>query len=102
MTQQEGGRRVLPPRFTKGYTHIPQLREKLPWLYGTHPIVRTQYLLARELKVSPGTLSTWLSGVTYKDGLSVAPQNPDCIPTRHYRAFMAILLVLSAERRRDP
>lgn len=90
MTQQEGGRRVLPPRFTKGYTHIPQLREKLPWLYGTHPIVKTQYLLARELKVSPGTLSTWLSGVTYKDGLSVAPQNPDCIPTRHYRAFMAI------------
>jgi hypothetical protein len=90
MAEQEGGRRVLPPRFTKGYTHVPQLREKLPWLYGTHPIVKTQYLLARELKVSPGTLSTWLSGVTYKDGLSVAPQNPDCIPTRHYRAFMAI------------
>ena len=86
----QGGRRTLQPKFTKGHSHIPQLREKLQWLYGHHPIVKTQYQLAKELGVSPGTLSTWLSGVSYKDGATVAPLNPDCIPTKHYRAFMEI------------
>jgi hypothetical protein len=90
MALERGSRKTLQPKFTKGYSHIPQLREKLRWLYGYHPIVKTQYQLAKELNVSPGTLSTWLTGVNYKDALSVAPQNPDCIPTKHYRAFIDI------------
>lgn len=90
MADERGGKKTLQPKFTKGYSHIPQLREKLRWLYGYHPIVKTQYQLAKELNVSAGTLSTWLTGVNYKDAVSVAPQNPDCIPTKHYRAFIDI------------
>ncbi len=90
MSGGQEDRRTLAPTFTKGYSHIPHLREKLRWLYGYHPIVKTQYQLAKELGVSPGTLSTWLTGVSYRDAVSVAPQNPDCIPTKHYRAFMEV------------
>jgi hypothetical protein len=90
MVEERGQKRNLAPKFTKGYSHIPQLREKLRWLYGYHPIVKTQYQLAKELNISPGTLSTWLTGVSYKDAVSVAPQNPDCIPTKHHRAFMDV------------
>lgn len=90
MAEGRGEKKQLTPKFTKGYSHIPHLREKLRWLYGHHPIVKTQYQLAKELNVSPGTLSTWLTGVSYRDAVSVAPQNPDCIPTRHYRAFMDV------------
>jgi hypothetical protein len=90
MADERGGKKTLQPKFTKGYSHIPQLREKLRWLYGYHPIVKTQYQLAKELNISAGTLSTWLTGINYKDAVSVAPQNPDCIPTKHYRAFIDI------------
>jgi hypothetical protein len=90
MVEERGGKKTLQPKFTKGYSHIPQLREKLRWLYGYHPIVKTQYQLAKELNISAGTLSTWLTGVSYKDAVTVAPQNPDCIPTKHYRAFIDI------------
>lgn len=90
MSDDRNAKKTLQPKFTKGYSHIPDLREKLRWLYGYHPIVKTQYQLAKELNISPGTLSTWLTGVNYKDAITVAPQNPDCIPTKHYRAFLDI------------
>jgi hypothetical protein len=42
MTKKESGsRRELEPVHTKGYMHLPHLREKLEWLYGYHPFVNT-------------------------------------------------------------
>src|SRR5690349_377009 len=91
MTKKEpGSRRELEPVHTKGYVHLPHLREKLEWLYGYHPFVNTQYQLANELKVSPATLSTWLNGTRYTDPRTVATVNPDSIPIKHYRSFLDI------------
>jgi hypothetical protein len=91
MTKKESGnRRELEPVHTKGYMHLPHLREKLEWLYGYHPFVNTQYQLASELKVSPATLSTWLNGTRYTDPRTVATVNPDSIPIKHYRSFLDI------------
>ena len=55
------GRRHLDPTHTTRYVHIPHLREKLEWLYGYHPLIKSQERLADELEVSPATLSTWHS-----------------------------------------
>lgn len=82
------GKKQIEPTFTKGYTHIPRLREKLNWLYGHHPFIKTQEKLAKELHVSPATLSTWLNGTRYTDTKTVATSNPDSIPTKHYRGFL--------------
>ena len=88
--REPGPRRELEPLHTKGYVHLPHLREKLEWLYGYHPFVNTQYQLASELKVSPATLSTWLNGTRYTDPTTVATVNPDSIPIKHYRSFLDI------------
>jgi hypothetical protein len=85
-----GGRRELEPTFTRGYVHIPDLRDKLPWLYSLHPRVNTQYKLARELRVAPAQLSTWLNGVRHTDPKSIATVNPDSIPIKHYQSFVDI------------
>jgi hypothetical protein len=80
----------LKPTFTRGWKHIPQLRDKLPWLYGHHPFVKTQYQLAAELRVSPATLATWLNGQKFTDPKTVARANPDSIPIKHYQSFLAV------------
>jgi DNA-binding response OmpR family regulator len=36
------GRRHLDPVHTTRYVHIPHLREKLEWLYGYHPLIKSQ------------------------------------------------------------
>jgi hypothetical protein len=82
--------RHLPPVYTDAYEHIPLLRKKLKWLYGRHPLVRSQKKLAGELRVAPSTLSGWLNGIRFEDPGSVAPLNPDCIPKKHYRTFVDI------------
>src|SRR5258708_4389370 len=56
---EELGKRELDPKYTRGYVHIPHLRDKLPWLYSLHPTVDAQYKLARTLRVAPAQLSTW-------------------------------------------
>ena len=82
------GKRTLEPIHTRGYKHIPHLRDKLPWLFGLHPFIKRNYELARELHVSPATLSTWLNGVRFSDARTIAPANPDSIPIEHFRSFV--------------
>ena len=84
------GKRKLDPRFTRGYVHIPHLRDKLPWLYSVHPTVDSQRKLARALRVAPAQLSTWLNGVRYSDARSIASVNPDSIPIKHFQSFIDI------------
>jgi hypothetical protein len=86
----KGGKRVLEPIHTPGYVHVPHLRKKLRWLYGYHPFINAQYKLAQAMHVAPATLSTWLNGTQYDDPHTVAPANPDSIPTRHFRSFVDI------------
>jgi hypothetical protein len=81
-------KRTLEPIHTRGYKHIPHLRDKLPWLFGLHPFIKRNYELARELHVSPATLSTWLNGVRFSDARTIAPANPDSIPIEHFRSFV--------------
>jgi hypothetical protein len=89
MNQKSGvDRRELEPINTRGYMHVPHLREKLGWLYGYHPFIKTQYMLADELHVAPATLSTWLNGTRYTDTKTIATTNPDSIPTKHFRSFV--------------
>src|SRR5262249_20073952 len=83
-------KRKLDPRFTRGYVHIPHLRDKLPWLYSVHPTVDSQRKLARALRVAPAQLSTWLNGVRYSDARSIAAVNPDSIPIKHFQSFIDI------------
>jgi transcriptional regulator with XRE-family HTH domain len=91
MNPSEGGkRRELEPTHTKGYVHVPLLREKLGWLYGWHPLVKTQYLLAREMGVSPATLSSWLNGRRYSDTRNVAVVDPDSIPKKYFQQFLDV------------
>lgn len=82
------GKRKLDPIHTRGYKHIPRLKDKLPWLFGSHPFIKRNYELARELHVSPATLSTWLNGVKFSDAKTIAPANPDSIPIEHFRSFV--------------
>jgi hypothetical protein len=87
---EERGLRELDPKFTRGYVHIPHLRDKLPWLYSLHPTVDTQYKLARALRVAPAQLSTWLNGVRYNDARTTGAVNPDSIPIKHFQSFVDI------------
>jgi hypothetical protein len=82
------GKRTLEPIHTRRYRHIPHLRDKLPWLFGLHPFIKRNYELARELHVSPGTLSTWLNGTKFSDARTIAPANPDSIPVEYFRSFV--------------
>jgi hypothetical protein len=89
-TNDTDGKRLLEPIQTPGYVHIPHLRKKLKWLYGHHPFVNAQRKLAQAMRVAPSTLSTWLNGTKYNDPRTVAPLNPDSIPTKRFRSFVAI------------
>jgi hypothetical protein len=89
-SDEEQGKRELDPKFTRGYVHIPYLREKLPWLYRLHPAVNTQYKLAGALRVSTAQLSTWLNGVKLSDTKSFGAVNPDSIPIKHFQNFLDI------------
>jgi hypothetical protein len=84
------GKRLLQPAYTAGYVHIPHLRKKLKWLYGSHPFIDTQYKLAQALGIAPATLATWLNGTQFDDGRTVAPLNPDSIPVKRFRKFVDI------------
>lgn len=90
MTQKNSGKKELEPTYTSGYVLVPLLREKLGWLYGWHPLVKTQYLLAREMGVSPATLSSWLNGRRYSDTHAVAVADPDSIPKKHFQRFLDV------------
>ena len=88
--EAEPGKRELDPAYTRGYVHIPHLRDKLPWLFSLHPSVDSQKKLARALRISPAQLSTWLNGTRYSDARTIAPLNPDSIPVKHFRSFIDI------------
>jgi transcriptional regulator with XRE-family HTH domain len=88
--KNDHGKRELEPTYTTGYLYVPQLREKLAWLYGWHPLVKTQYLLAREMGISPATLSSWLNGKRYTDTRTVAVVNSDSIPKKHFQRFLDV------------
>jgi hypothetical protein len=75
---------------TSRYVHIPNLKEKLELLYGSHPSIRTLTELAGELGVSKGTLSTWVTGKKKKAGQPIDPVNPNSIRATHYRHFVKI------------
>src|SRR5215471_2543854 len=83
-------RRELDPTFTRGYVHIPHLRDKLPWLYSLHPTVNAQYKLAAALRVSTAQLSTWLNGVKVSDPKSFGAVNPDSMPIKHFQSFLDV------------
>src|SRR5258708_15952932 len=85
---KDDGNREREPTQTPGYVHVPQLREKLAWLYGWHPLVKTQYLLAREMGISPATLSSWLNGKRYTDTRTRAVVNSHTFPKNHFQRFL--------------
>src|SRR5258708_38742707 len=79
------------PIFTPGYVHIPNLRQKLEWLYARHQAIKSQNKLSAALEISASTLSGWLTGTRRKDGyLLTGFFNPDSIPTKYYHAFVGL------------
>jgi hypothetical protein len=83
-------KRLLEPRYTDGYVHVPHLREKLTNVLYGHPRIQSNRELAAELGISPATLSTWLNGTRYEDEQSIGLLNPDSIRTPFYPKFVGI------------
>lgn len=84
-----GSKREIKPIFTKGYRHIPHLKEKLLWLYGFLQGIRSQRDHAAAIGVSPAAFSTWINGSLFKDSVgNVARANPESIPAKYYGKFV--------------
>ncbi len=84
-----GGKREIKPIFTRGYKHIPHLKEKLLWLYGFLPGIQTQRDHAAVMGVSPAAFSTWINGSVFKDGAgNTARANPESVPAKYYGKFV--------------
>jgi hypothetical protein len=84
------GKRLFDPAFTSDFVHVPHLQTKIGILGGHHPRIKHQKHVARELKVQESTLSTWISGMKYRDEVSIATSNPECIPVLYYPSFLEI------------
>ncbi len=81
-------KREIKPIFTKGYKHIPHLKEKLLWLYGFLQEIQSQREHAAFLGVSPAAFSTWVNGSLFKDGAgNAARANPESIPAKYFPKF---------------
>lgn len=84
-----GAKREIKPIFTKGYKHIPHLKEKLLWLYGFLQGIRSQRDHAAAIGISPAAFSTWINGSLFKDGAgNAARANPESIPAKYYSKFV--------------
>jgi hypothetical protein len=84
-----GPKREIKPIFTKGYKHIPHLKEKLLWLYGFLQGIRSQRDHAAAIGVSPAAFSTWINGSLFKDRAgNAARANPESIPAKYYGKFV--------------
>jgi hypothetical protein len=82
-------RRGIKPIFTKGYKHVPHLKEKLLWLYGFLQGVECQRDHAAAIGVSPAAFSTWINGSLFKDTAgNAARANPESIPAKYYGKFV--------------
>ena len=82
-------RRGIKPIFTKGYKHVPHLKEKLLWLYGFLQGIACQRDHAAAIGVSPAAFSTWINGSLFKDDAgNAARANPESIPARYYAKFV--------------
>ena len=82
-------RREIKPIFTKGYKHVPHLKEKLLWLYGFLQGIQSQRDHAAVIGVSPAAFSTWVNGTLFKDAAgNVARANPESIPAKYYGKFV--------------
>ena len=82
-------KRGIKPIFTKGYKHVPHLKEKLLWLYGFLQGVECQRDHAAAIGVSPAAFSTWINGSLFKDTAgNAARANPESIPAKYYGKFV--------------
>jgi hypothetical protein len=82
-------KRAIKPIFTKGYKHIPHLKEKLLWLYGFLQEVQCQRDHAAVIGISPAAFSTWVNGSLFKDAAgNTARANPESIPAKYYGKFV--------------
>lgn len=82
-------RRGIKPIFTKGYKHVPNLKEKLLWLYGFLQGIECQRDHAAAIGVSPAAFSTWINGSLFKDSAgNAARANPESIPAKYYGKFV--------------
>jgi len=82
-------KRGIKPIFTKGYKHVPHLKEKLLWLYGFLQGIECQRDHAAAIGVSPAAFSTWINGSLFKDDSgNAARANPESIPAKYYSKFV--------------
>lgn len=82
-------KRDIKPIFTRGYKHIPHLKEKLLWLYGFLQGIQSQRDHAAAIGISPAAFSTWINGTLFKDGAgNTARANPESIPAKYYGKFV--------------
>jgi hypothetical protein len=82
-------KRGIKPIFTRGYKHVPHLKEKLLWLYGFLQGIECQRDHATAIGVSPAAFSTWINGSLFKDGAgNTARANPESIPAKYYGKFV--------------
>jgi hypothetical protein len=82
-------KRGIKPIFTKGYKHVPHLKEKLLWLYGFLPEIECQRDHAAAIGISPAAFSTWINGSLFKDGAgNAARANPESVPAKYYGKFV--------------
>lgn len=82
-------KRGIKPTFTKGYKHVPHLKEKLLWLYGFLQEIECQRDHAAAIGISPAAFSTWVNGSLFKDGAgNTARANPESIPAKYYGKFV--------------
>jgi hypothetical protein len=82
-------KRGIKPIFTKGYKHVPHLKEKLLWLYGYLQGIECQRDHAAAIGISPAAFSTWINGSLFKDGAgNTARANPESIPAKYYGKFI--------------
>jgi hypothetical protein len=82
-------KRGIKPIFTKGYKHVPHLKEKLLWLYGFLQGIECQRDHAAAIGISPAAFSTWINGSLFKDAAgNAARANPESIPAKYYAKFV--------------
>jgi hypothetical protein len=82
-------KRGIKPIYTRGYKHVPHLKEKLLWLYGFLQGIESQRDHAAAIGVSPAAFSTWINGSLFKDDAgNTARANPESIPAKYYGKFV--------------
>src|SRR5262245_27626043 len=89
-SNKNGGKRLLQPLYTDDYVHVPHLEWKLKRLYGVHPTIKTQALLAEAMNVKSSTITGWKAGRQFADAANVAISNPESVPVKRFPEFVQI------------